>query len=128
MKEHLPSKTFPSENIYEIQCPIIYALDILGQKWKIPILYYLIKHEATRYNQLKRAITGITNMMLTKSLRELENHNLITRIQYETIPPKVEYSVTERGKTLFSALHQLYLWGEEQLAIERSNAEKCSNQ
>lgn len=126
MNEHLPNKTFPSGNIYKIQCPIVYALDILGQKWKIPILYYLIKHEATRYNQLKRSITGITNMMLTKSLRELEEHNLIVRTQYETIPPKVEYSVTERGKTLFPALHQLYLWGEEQLTFEHSISKDCS--
>lgn len=121
MKEHLPDKPFPIENIYGTQCPILYTLDILGQKWKIPILYYLIKNEPTRYNELKRAINGITNMMLTKSLRELEQHNLIKRTQYETIPPKVEYSVTERGKTLFPALNQLYLWGEEQLKLAHSN-------
>jgi len=127
MKKHLPDKPFPKENIYEIQCPIVYALDILGQKWKIPILYYLIKNDPTRYNELKRAINGITNMMLTKSLRELEEHDLVKRTQYETIPPKVEYSVTLRGKTLFPALHQLYLWGEEQLRIEHSTSKDCIN-
>lgn len=127
MQTHLPDKPFPAENIYEIQCPIVYALDILGQKWKIPILYYLIKNEPVRYNELKRAIKGITNMMLTKSLRELEEHNLVTRIQYETIPPKVEYSVTARGKTLFPALHQLYCWGEEQIKIDHTNTTNCVN-
>ncbi len=125
MNTHLPDKPFPKENIYAMQCPIVYALDILGQKWKIPILYYLIKNEPTRYNELKRAINGITNMMLTKSLRELEEHDLIKRTQYETIPPKVEYSVTERGKTLFPALHQLYLWGETQLTLAQANEQDC---
>lgn len=119
MNKNLPDTPFPKENIYEIQCPIVYTLDILGQKWKIPILYYLIKNEPARYNEIKRAISGITNMMLTKSLRELEAHQLITRTQYETIPPKVEYAVTARGKTLFPALHQLYLWGEEQIKLDK---------
>lgn len=112
------NREFPKENIYETQCPILYTLQILGQKWKIPILYYLLKNEPTRYNEIKRKINGITNMMLTKSLQELEHHKLITRTQYETIPPKVEYSVTERGKTLFPALNQLYLWGQEQMELE----------
>lgn len=128
MDNHLPGNPkFPDENIYEIQCPIIYALDILGQKWKIPILYYLIKHEPTRYNELKRKMNGITNMMLTKSLKELEAHQLITRIQYETIPPKVEYSVTERGKTLFPALNQLYIWGQGQIELDKLNSRDCIN-
>ncbi|MHC1681484.1 MAG: winged helix-turn-helix transcriptional regulator [Clostridiaceae bacterium] len=125
MNNHMANNAkFPSDNIYEIQCPIVYALDILGQKWKIPILYYLIKNEPTRYNELKRGITGVTNMMLTKSLKELEEHKLITRTQYETIPPKVEYSVTERGKTLLPTLNQLYLWGEEQIKLDYSNVKE----
>ena len=126
MKSHLPDKPFPNENVYEMQCPIVYALDILGQKWKIPLLYYLIKNEPVRYNELKRAINGITNMMLTKSLRELEEHDLVKRTQYESIPPKVEYSVTPRGRTLFPALHQLYVWGEEQLRLEHGPSARDS--
>lgn len=110
---------FPDDNIYETQCPVIYALDIVGQKWKLPIMWYLLEAEPARYNELKRRIKGITNMMLTKSLKELEEHKLIVRTQYETIPPKVEYSLTERGKELLPALNELNKWGKEQLKLDK---------
>jgi DNA-binding HxlR family transcriptional regulator len=110
---------FPDDNIYETQCAVIYALDIVGQKWKLPIMWYLLEAEPTRYNELKRRIKGITNMMLTKSLKELEEHKLIVRTQYETIPPKVEYSLTDRGKKLLPALNELNKWGKEQLKLDK---------
>lgn len=113
------SEEFPIDNIYERKCPLIYALDIIGQKWKLPIMWYLFDNDFTRYNELKRKVKGITNMMLTKSLKELEEHNLIVRIQYETIPPKVEYALTERGKALLPALNELSIWGEEQLKLDK---------
>lgn len=111
-----------NETIYEksYKCPVIYALEIVGQKWKIPIMWYLFDNDNLRYNELKRKINGITNMMLTKSLKELEEHKLITRTQYDLIPPKVEYSLTERGKALFSTLNELYKWGEEQMEFDKS--------
>lgn len=111
-----------SDNIYETKCPLIYALEIIGQKWKLPIMWYLFDNDFTRYNELKRKVKGITNMMLTKSLKELEEHNLIVRIQYETIPPKVEYGLTERGKALLPALNELSIWGEEQLKLDKSKS------
>lgn len=69
----------PEDNVYETKCPIIYALDIVGQKWKLSIMWYLFQNESIRYNELKRKINGITNMMLTKSLKELEENQLILR-------------------------------------------------
>lgn len=114
----------PEGNVYETKCPIIYALDIVGQKWKLPIMWYLFQNESTRYNELKRKINGITNMMLTKSLKELEENQLILRKQYETIPPKVEYSLTERGKALLPTLNELYKWGEEQLKLAQDKIKK----
>ena len=113
---------FPSDNIYETKCPLIYALEIIGQKWKLPIMWYLFDNDFTRYNELKRKVKGITNMMLTKSLKELEEHNLVVRIQYETIPPKVEYALTERGKALLPALEELSIWGEEQIKLDKSKS------
>ena len=110
---------FPSDNIYDRKCPLIYALEIIGQKWKLPIMWYLFENDFTRYNELKRKVKGITNMMLTKSLKELEEHNLVVRIQYETIPPKVEYTLTERGKALLPALKELSIWGEEQIKLDK---------
>ena len=113
----------PSDSInenYNTRCPLIYALDIIGQKWKLPIMWYLFENDFTRYNELKRKVKGITNMVLTKSLKELEEHNLIVIIQYEVIPPKVEYSLTKRGKALLPALNELSIWGEEQLKLDKS--------
>lgn len=117
IKQQTYDVNLPGLNIYETKCPIIYALDLIGQKWKLPILWYLFQKDAIRYNELKRSVNGITNMMLTKSLQELEGHGLVNRVQYETIPPKVEYSLTERGKALIPALDALYAWGKEQLEI-----------
>ena len=111
----------PNQNTYEEKpkCPIIHALDIIGQKWKIPIMWHLAEQEAIRYNELKRSVPGITNMMLTKSLQELEAHQLVNRVQYNTIPPKVEYSLTERGKALLPVLDKLHMWGEEQIKLDK---------
>jgi len=109
-----------SDNIYESNCPIIYALNVVGKKWKLPIMWRLFENETTRYSELKRSVSGITNMMLTKSLKELEEHKLIVRTQYKTIPPKVEYFLTERGKSLLPSLNELYKWGEEQIKLDKS--------
>lgn len=120
MSENLINYTpeLPDENIYDTKCPIIYALGIIGQKWKLPIMWHLFHQEKTRYNELKRSVTGITNIMLTKSLRELEEHHLIYRFQYDSVPPKVEYSLTDRGKALLPTLNELYAWGEEQYTMD----------
>ena len=103
------------EDVTTKKCPILYALEIIGQKWKLPILWYLHEKENTRYNELKRRIPGITNIMLTKSLRELEEKGLVNRTVYETVPPKVEYSLTQTGKDLLPTLNELYKWGEKQM-------------
>lgn len=105
-------------NIYDSNCPVLYALNIIGQKWKLPILWHLMLKDATRYNELKRSLNGITNTMLTKCLRELEKHNLVKRVEYDTKPPKVEYSLTDRGKALMPTLNDLYTWGEEQYKLD----------
>lgn len=108
---------FPNTNVYDNQCPTMYLFNILGQKWKLPIIWYLAEKDTARYNELKRRIKGITNIMLTKSLRELEELNVIQRTQYNTIPPKVEYSLTESGKSLLPALSELNVWVEEHMKI-----------
>ncbi|BCZ48146.1 transcriptional regulator [Clostridium gelidum] len=111
----------PSDNVYETKCPVIYALDIVGSKWKLPIMWYLFENEITRYNELKRRVKGISYMMLTKSLQELEAHKLVIRTQYEMIPPKVEYYLTERGKELLPTFKELYRWGEKQIKLDKSD-------
>ena len=99
------------------ECPIIYAIKLIGQKWKLPILWELMNYDILHYNELKRHISGITNTALTRCLRELEEFGLVNRFEYSTIPPSVEYSLTDRGKALLPTLIELYRWSEEQMKI-----------
>jgi len=115
-KQSLPKE----KNIYETECPILYAMEIIGQKWKLPILWYIAdaENQTLRYRELERKVVGITATMLTKCLRELEADHLITRTQYNTIPPTVEYALTERGKTLIPALESVYSWADQQMKMQ----------
>ena len=99
---------------YESNCPILHALDVIGGKWKLPILWNLATGKTVRYNELRRSLRGVTNMMLTKCLRELEEDGLVQRTQYDEVPPRVEYSLTEDGTRLLPTLNHLYDWGERQ--------------
>lgn len=96
-------------------CPIVYAINIIGKKWKIPILWNIAEYDALHYNELKRLVSPITNTALTRCLRELEESGLVDRFDHNTIPPSVEYSLTDQGKALLPTLNELYLWGEAQL-------------
>ncbi len=96
-------------------CPVRYALNLIGGKWKLPILWGLSQCEVLRYNELKRKVDGITNMMLSQSLKELERDHLIIRKQYTEIPPRVEYTLTGAGMKLLPALNELAEWGAGQL-------------
>lgn len=92
------------------QCPLGEALALIGGKWKIRILCSLYVDGTQRYNDLVRKTRGITNAMLSSSLKDLESGGLIVRKQYEMIPPRVEYSLTERGRDLWPIIHLLGHW------------------
>jgi len=94
-------------------CPLTFALNLIGGKWRLPIIWALSKNITLRYNELKKSIDGITNMMLTQSLKELELYNIISRKQFMEVPPRVEYSLTDNGENLISALKTLANWGNE---------------
>lgn len=99
-----------SEHLYAESCTVKATLRILTGKWKILILYGL--WEGTkRFNELRRLIPEITQRMLTNQLRELEEDKIILRKVYAEVPPKVEYSLTEIGKTLTPVLLELKKWG-----------------
>ena len=106
-------------------CPVLYTMSILGQRWKLPILWHLADEGTLRYNELKRGIPIITNIMLTQSLRDLEDAMLVERHNLETVPSHVEYSLTERGKTLIPILKQIHAWGDDQMAlvVEKAKAD-----
>lgn len=94
-------------------CPLTYALNLIGGKWRLPIIWALSKNGTMRYNELKRSINGITNMMLTQSLKDLELYGIVHRRQYMEIPPRVEYSLTDNGENLIPALKALAHWGKQ---------------
>lgn len=94
-------------------CPLTFALNLIGGKWRLPIIWAIYQNEVIRYNELKRSVEGITNMMLTQSLKEMETYDIINRKQYEEIPPRVEYSLTDNGKELISVLKKLANWGSK---------------
>jgi len=92
-------------------CPVEAALERIGGKWKGVALFHLLDG-TKRYNELKRDIGNVTQRMLTKQLRELEKDGLIARKVYPVVPPHVEYSLTEKGRTLEPILLALRDWGE----------------
>ncbi|MFS8540613.1 MAG: helix-turn-helix transcriptional regulator [Tissierellales bacterium] len=102
-------------------CPLTFALEVIGGKWRLPIIWLLNKNGTMRYNELKRSIDGITNMMLNQSLKELESYGIIKRQQFMEIPPRVEYSLTDNGKELISALKILADWGSKMKSTLKEN-------
>ena len=105
------------QNITE--CPVAYALNLIGGKWHLQIIWALYKKPVQRYNELKRSVDGITDMMLSQSLKELEQYGLLIRTQYPEIPPRVEYSLTEAGKELKPLISELSRWGVKQMASQK---------
>ena len=91
------------------------AVDFVGGKWKIMILCLIDNQEFIRYGELNRSIYGITNTMLANSLKELESDGLVIRKQYAEMPVRVEYSLTQKAKSLIPILLELKKWGEENL-------------
>ncbi|WP_166924973.1 winged helix-turn-helix transcriptional regulator [Flavobacterium poyangense] len=96
-------------------CPVDYAFQRIGGKYKGRILWYL-KDGVLRYGELKRIVEGITPKMLTQTLKELEADGLVTRKVYLEVPPRVEYGLTETGLELIPFINQMRIWGEKQMA------------
>ncbi|MDE5601323.1 MAG: helix-turn-helix transcriptional regulator [Clostridia bacterium] len=88
-----------------------YTLSLISGKYKMTILYTLMEFTVVRYNELQRYISGISYKTLSLSLKELERDGLIVRKEYPQIPPKVEYSLSERGKSLMPILDGMCEWG-----------------
>lgn len=95
-------------------CPVEATLDIIGGKWKSIILFRVLE-ETRRFNELRRLMPNLTQRMLTNQLRELESDGLIARKVYAQVPPKVEYSITDLGKTLEPVLLALTQWAEQHM-------------
>ncbi len=92
-------------------CGIDTAMEIIGGKWKVLILWALQERPARRFRELRREVPGITEKVLASHLREMEADGIVRRVSYEEVPPRVEYSLTEDGARLNQALGPLAAWG-----------------
>lgn len=105
--------------------PFAYAISLIDGKWKMHVLFWLWKSEIMRYSELKRALGGVTHKMLSCKLKELERDGLVVRREYPQVPPKVEYSLSEKGRSLMPVLQQICQWGYDHFdeEAERQNGQ-----
>ena len=105
---------------YTETCPVAATMELIGGKYKALILWHLTESKL-RFSQLSKVIRGATPKMLTQQLRELESQNLIHREVYPVVPPKVEYSLTETGRSLMPILMAMRDWGTGYLRRQDRN-------
>ena len=106
------NKDYIKPNIKDPNCPSRRVLDIIADKWTGLIIWALVDG-TLRYSQLRREVGGISHKMLSQTLRELEQKNLVYRKVYDTSPPQVEYSLTPLGRTLMPVLGAIFEWAED---------------
>ena len=112
-------KTVDNSNEKEVNVkPFAYAISLIGGKWKMHILFWLWHKEVLRYSELKRNLEGVTHKMLSTQLKELERDGLLIRKEYPQVPHKVEYSLSERGKSFMPVLSEICAWGHEHINDE----------
>lgn len=102
------------------------ALAVIGGKWK-PLVLYHLSQDVHRYGELKRAVGSVSDKVLIQQLKELERDEIVARLDFQEIPPKVEYSLTPLGQSLAAALCSLCAWGTEHMAtVERINERRTA--
>jgi len=110
--ENQPSPQERKNEKSQITCPVRSSLNVLGGKWAFSIVYTLLGGKK-RFKELERSITGINTRMLVKELKSMEENKIVTRTAYPTVPPKVEYSLTDKGRDIKPILTALNKWGSE---------------
>lgn len=109
----------------DIRCPLEYGLEIFGGKWKSRVICVLNEKGILRYSGIRKEMMNITDAVLSSTLKELIGDNLVERKQYDEIPPKVEYSLTEKGKSVVPILQSICKWSG---IFHRENSEKVMTQ
>ena len=99
-------------------CSVEATLAVIGGRWKPVIIFLLLQNDFLRFGELKKAIDGITQRMLTNQLRELEKDKIVHRKVYAEVPPKVEYSLTEYGRSLEPIMIAMRDWGAEHMNVK----------
>lgn len=116
-------KTTEEKKMDETKCPIRNVLDRISHKWSLLVLLVLDEVESLRFNEIHKAIGGISQKMLTVTLKSLEADGFVTRTMFAQIPPRVEYKLTERARGLLPHIRSLEKWAENNMeAIEESRA------
>lgn len=105
------TKNFPG-------CPVESTLSFLDGKWKGVILYHLMMEGTLRFNELRRRLPSVTQRMLTKQLRELEDAGILSRTIFPVVPPRVDYALTSAGRSLEPIIRALAAWGAENVVCE----------
>jgi DNA-binding HxlR family transcriptional regulator len=98
-------------------CTVEATLDVIGGKWK-PLILWALGDRVLRFGELAKELPGVNAKMLTKQLRELEEDGVLKRTVYPEVPPRVEYAMTDFGRTLIPILQALCAWGTQYLGIE----------
>lgn len=107
-------ETIPLYNVYDCKCPTRTVLSLIADKWTVLIIGAL-EDGPQRFSELQRSITGVTQKMLTQTLRHLERDGIINRMVYPVIPPHVEYELTELGRTLVAPIAAIRDWAEDHI-------------
>ncbi len=113
-----------SAEVYQGNCPTRAILDRIADKWTTLLIGILAQSERRRFNELKRLVGGISQKMLTQTLRDLERDGLVKRTMYAEIPPRVEYELTPLGKTLCGPISALTQWAHDHIdEVKRAQSE-----
>jgi DNA-binding HxlR family transcriptional regulator len=101
-----------TNNNHEMKCPVSAMIGLIGGKWK-PIILYCLRSETRRFGEIAARIPHISRKVLTEQLKELERDGLISRQQFNEIPPRVEYTMSEVGKSLSPIIQEMEKWGQQ---------------
>lgn len=106
----------PKRGRKDVGCPVESTLAVLNGRWKVLVLHYLLQG-TQRFNELERKLRGITHRTLTRMLRELERDGIVARTVFAQVPPRVDYALTERGRSLAPVLDAMHAWGERNATV-----------
>ena len=112
-------------------CPVETCVQLIGSKWRLLIMRDLLMNESMRFGQLQRSVGKVSQKVLTSNLRDMEESGLVVRRVYPEVPPRVEYSLTETGKSLKPIIDAMWDWGTEYQAkaeqgmLERADGDSC---
>jgi DNA-binding HxlR family transcriptional regulator len=123
-------RNFPEPDVFQANCPTQRVLETIADKWSVIVIYALSQEEMRRYSELQRVIGGISQKMLTQTLRKLERDGLVERKVYPVVPPKVEYSLTPLGHTLTELLKAICQWTQihwDEIEAARERYDKGSD-